>query len=77
MANNLLEHTLTQAFAALHAVSEDEIQQLSLIDCTLTLSVLPDNNALTGLRSRLAGRLWHQLNPRWIHGGDLGEVFLY
>lgn len=75
MNRDLLNQTLDRAFTALEHISQDEIRQLSLLDCAFTLEVLPADDQLADIKMRLAERLQRQLSSSWIHKGDLLEVF--
>lgn len=75
MNAELLDSTITQAFKALNEMSERDIAGLSLLDCAIALSLLPESRQLAGIRPLLAHHLCSQLNTTWIHDADLFEVF--
>lgn len=70
-----MDTALAHAFKALATLSQKEVQQLPLLDCSFALYVSPDVVELSGLRTQLANRLSQRLSPLWIQTGHIDEVF--
>jgi hypothetical protein len=75
MENKTLRLAFSRAITVLGAISKDEIQQLSLLDCAYMLTALPDMDSLASTRQWLAERLRARVNTSWIEGSDAYEVY--
>lgn len=75
MKNNVLEQAFVMGTAALGDISEKEVQQLSLTDCTFMLTALPDTEPLSGVRVLLAEKLRDWLSTVRIAQDDAFSVY--
>ena len=74
MENSPLEHALTKALTVLGSLNEENVRQLSLLNCTFMLGALPSIEPLAATRQLLADRLRAQVSHAWVEQGDAYQM---